>query len=419
MPRVILHVDMNSFYAAVECMHRPDVRHLPLAVGGDVERRHGIVLAKNEYAKRFQVKTGEALWQAKQKCPQLVFVPPDFPLYLRYSRLAKKIYLSYTPRVESFGLDECWLDISGKDIDFQKASYIAEELHQRIIDELGVTISIGVSWNKIFAKLGSDLNKPDGTCVITPDNYQQRIWPLPVEELLYIGRATKRKLNHAGIYTIGDLANCSIDWLDYRLGKVGVMLWHFARGEDTSQVSGIQESEVIKSIGNSVTTPRDIVGEEDVKLVFYALGESVAARLREQGFTTSCVSISLRDTELFSFSWQRSFSEETDLTLEIVNKALDLYKDCFKYKDKPLRSMGLRAEKLKAKEPKQLDFMPDKQRKEQYARIDHTIDHLRNRFGYVSVRRAYLLRDNLGRLDAKGSHVIAPISFIKGGEKIC
>lgn len=419
MPRVILHVDMNSFYAAVECMHRPDVRHLPLAVGGDVERRHGIVLAKNEYAKRFQVKTGEALWQAKQKCPQLVFVPPDFPLYLRYSRLAKKIYLSYTPRVESFGLDECWLDISGKDIDFQKASYIAEELHQRIIDELGVTISIGVSWNKIFAKLGSDLNKPDGTCVITPDNYQQRIWPLPVEELLYIGRATKRKLNHAGIYTIGDLANCSIDWLDYRLGKVGVMLWHFARGEDTSQVSGIQESEVIKSIGNSVTTPRDIVGEEDVKLVFYALGESVAARLREQGFTTSCVSISLRDTELFSFSWQRSFSEETDLTLEIVNKALDLYKDCFKYKDRPLRSMGLRAEKLKAKEPKQLDFMPDKQRKEQYARIDHTIDHLRNRFGYVSVRRAYLLRDNLGRLDAKGSHVIAPISFIKGGEKIC
>lgn len=260
MPRVILHVDMNSFYAAVECMHRPDVRHLPLAVGGDVERRHGIVLAKNEYAKRFQVKTGEALWQAKQKCPQLVFVPPDFPLYLRYSRLAKKIYLSYTPRVESFGLDECWLDISGKDIDFQKASYIAEELHQRIIDELGVTISIGVSWNKIFAKLGSDLNKPDGTCVITPDNYQQRIWPLPVEELLYIGRATKRKLNHAGIYTIGDLANCSIDWLDYRLGKVGVMLWHFARGEDASQVSGIQESEVIKSIGNSVTTPRDIVG---------------------------------------------------------------------------------------------------------------------------------------------------------------
>lgn len=419
MARVIFHVDMNSFYASVECMHRPDLRHLPLAVGGDAERRHGIILARNEHAKRFGVKTAEALWQAKQKCPDLVIVAPDYPLYMRYSKMAKNIYLDYTPRVESFGLDECWLDLSGRTMDFQKASELAEVLHQRIIDELGVTISIGVSWNKVFAKLGSDLNKPDGTCLITPTNYQARVWPLPVENLLYIGSATKRKLNRIGIRTIGELANCSVEVLEKLLGKVGLMLWHFARGEDTSEVSLLEDTTVIKSIGNSVTTPRDIVGREDVKLIFYALGESVAARLREQGFQSSCISISLRDTDLFTHAWQKSFQNPTDITVEIVNHAMALYEQCFSYKDRALRSMGLKAEKLCSKTPEQLDFWPEQAKRAQYARIDQAIDHIRNRFGYIAVRRAYLLTDSLGTLDAKGSHVIAPISVLKGGDKIC
>lgn len=416
--RIILHVDMNSFYAAVECMYHPELRGLPLAVGGDAEKRHGIVLAKNEYAKRFGVKTGEALWQARQKCPGLEIISADYPLYMRYSNLARQLYRSYTPKVESFGLDECWLDLSGRDMDFFEASRLAEELHVRIIEELGVTVSIGVSWNKIFAKLGSDMNKPDGTTVITPDNYRQRVWPLPVGELLYVGPATKRKFQHAGIYTIGDLAVSSPDWLQERLGKVGLMLWHFARGEDSSAVAEQDEASIVKSVGNSVTTPRDLVGDEDVKLIFYALGESVAARLREQGLQTACVSISIRDTDLFSLGWQMKLSQPTDLTLEIVGAALEIYHKNYLQKH-PIRSMGLRAEKLSPADPEQLNFLPDRQRREQYARIDRAIDHLRSRFGYVSVRRAYLLRDELGKMDAKRSHVIAPISFLKGGEKIC
>lgn len=418
MSRIIFHVDMNSFYAAVECMYRPEERHLPLAVGGDAKRRHGIILAKNEYAKRFGIKTGEALWQAKQKCPTLQIVPPDYPLYMRYSSMAKNIYLSYTPRVESFGLDECWLDVSGREMDYSQASILAQELHERIIDELGVTISIGVSWNKVFAKLGSDMNKPDGTVIITPDNFKQRIWPLPVHELLYVGPATTRKFVRNGIYTIGDLANCSTKWLQESLGKVGIMLQHFARGEDQSEVSEDGQEEVIKSVGNSVTTPRDIIGDEDVKLIFYALAESVAARLREQGFETSCISISLRDTNLFTFAWQKSLSQATNLTLEIANAAMALYYERFPDK-RPFRSLGLRAEKLSHTKPEQINFMPDKDKREQYARIDYAIDSLRKRFGYVCVRRAYLLTDDLGRLDAKGSHVIAPISFLKGGDRIC
>ncbi len=418
MARVIFHVDMNSFYAAVECMYRPEERHLPLAVGGDQEKRHGIILAKNEYAKRYGVKTGEALWQAKQKCPSLRIVSPDYPLYMRYSRKAREIYTDYTPKVEAFGLDECWLDLSGRDMDFHKASALAEELHVRIAEELGVTVSVGVSWNKVFAKLGSDMNKPDGTVIITPENYRRRVWPLPVGELLYVGPATTRKFHHAGIETIGDLARSSPEWLQDRLGKVGLMLWSFANGEDRSEVSEQDDQAIVKSVGNSVTTPRDIVGDSDVKLIFYALGESVAARLREQGLEASCVSISVRDTELYGAGWQMTLNRPTDLTLEIVNAALELYHKNYHAKQ-PLRSMGLRAEKLSPADPHQVNFLPESQRVEQYAKIDRTIDRLRQRFGYTSVRRAYLLQDDLGRMDAKGSHVIAPISFLKAGEKIC
>ncbi len=418
LARIIMHADMNSFYAAVECMHRPAERALPLAVGGDAERRHGIILAKNEYAKRYGIKTAEALWQARQKCPQLCIVPPDYPLYMRYSALARKIYASYTPKTESFGLDECWLDLSDRHMDFRRAARLAEEIHLRIINELGVTVSVGVSWNKVFAKLGSDLSKPDGTVVITPGNYRERIWPLPVGDLLYVGRATERKLRHAGIKSIGDLARCPSRWLKERLGKVGLMLQAFARGEDRSEVSMSDDPEVIKSIGNSVTTPRDLIRDEEVKLVYFALAESVAARLREQGLTSSCISISLRDSRLCSASHQRALSRPTDLTMEILDEVMALYEEHFQERG-PVRSLGIKASKLQPADPEQLNFMPDRARREQYARIDRTVDGLRRRFGYAAVRRAYLLKDELGRLDAKGSHVIAPVPFIKGGETIC
>ena len=207
MMRSILHVDMNNFYASVECLYRPEIRNKPVAVTGDVENRHGIVLAKNMIAKKMGVTTGEAIWQAKNKAPNLVCVPPDYSKYLRFSRLARNILYNYTDRVEAFGLDENWADITGSLGLFSSAYDIAEEIRQRVKDELGVTVSIGLSWNKIFAKLGSDYQKPDAITVITKDNYRDIVWPLPVSDLLYVGRATTRKLLSRGIVTIGDLAN--------------------------------------------------------------------------------------------------------------------------------------------------------------------------------------------------------------------
>ena len=257
--RVILHSDMNNFYAGVECHHRPEIRSKPVVVGGDEEARHGIVLAKNNIAKAAGIKTGEALWQAREKCDGLIVIPPNYPLYIRYSRLARQIYSDYTPQVESFGLDECWLDVSGDD-----GVHIANEIRARIKKELGVTASIGVSFNKIFAKLGSDIKKPDATTVISKENYKEVAWPLPVEELLYVGPKTKQKLNKYGINTIGELAKTPESFLHSLLGKVGNVLYSFANGLDESPVKYSDERSCIKSIGNSTTTPRDLVNDEDV-----------------------------------------------------------------------------------------------------------------------------------------------------------
>lgn len=204
--RTILHCDMNNFYASVECLYNPALRGKPVAVGGDVEARHGIILAKNYEAKKYGVQTGEALWQAKQKCPGLTIVPPSFEKYLRFSRLAREIYGCYTDRIESFGLDECWLDLTGSERLFGGGKAVADKLRERIKFELGVTISVGVSHNKIFAKLGSDMKKPDATTVITRENYKDVVWPLPVSDLLFVGPATTRKLARYGIHTIGQLA---------------------------------------------------------------------------------------------------------------------------------------------------------------------------------------------------------------------
>jgi len=218
MKRVILHSDLNNFYASVECLYRPELRDKPVAVGGDPERRHGIVLAKNYLAKATGIKTGEALWQARQKCPGLTVVPPNFPLYLRFSRLARKIYADYTDQIEPFGIDEAWLDVTGSHI-LGNGVQIADEIRERMKFELGVTVSVGVSWNKIFAKLGSDLKKPDATTAITRENYTRVAWPLPAEDLLYVGRATQRKLYKHGIYTIGDIAGAEPQYLRSFLGK--------------------------------------------------------------------------------------------------------------------------------------------------------------------------------------------------------
>lgn len=412
MDRSILHCDCNSFYASVEALHRPSLRDKPLAVGGDVEQRHGIILAKNDIAKRYQIKTGEALWQARQKCPDLVIVPPNYPLYLRYSKLCREIFMEYTPQVEPFGIDEAWLDVTGSTGIFGGGPQIAEEIRRRIRYELGITVSIGVSFNKIFAKLGSDCKKPDAVTVISRDNYKDVAWPLPASDLLYVGPATRRKLASRYITTIGKLASANPANLRRWFGKWGDVLWAFANGEDRAAVAEFDELSVIKSIGNSCTTPRDLEDDEDVKMVLWVLAESVAARMREQGFVGRTVCISVRDRNLQSFTRQRKLPRPTGLSSEIVSAAMDIFRANYRW-DEPIRSIGVSMTDFSHDDiPVQLDMYDDHARRENLMQIEQAVDGLRRRFGNGCVRRATLLRDTaLTGFDPKADHIIHPVGY--------
>ena len=299
MNRTILHSDCNCFYASVELLHHPELRGKPVAVGGDPEARHGIVLTADYTAKRYGVKTGMALWQAKQVCPDITFLPPRMDLYLRFSRMAQEIYADYTDKREPYGIDESWLDVTDSATLKGDGFHIAQEISSRMKKELGITVSVGVSFNKIFAKLGSDYKKPDAITTMYEDEFQRKAWCLPVSDLLYVGNATNKKLYSMGIRTIGDLAKSDETLLVRKLGKMGSILWAFANGYDESPVKLENTSAPVKSVGNSTTTPRDMETDEDVRIVLYILAESVAARLRENGFRCRTVEISVRDKELF------------------------------------------------------------------------------------------------------------------------
>ena len=413
MGRAILHIDMNSCYASIECLHHPEIRHLPVAVGGDVEARHGIILAKNELAKRAGVKTGEALWQAKQKCPDLVIVPPHYQLYLRFSRMARAIYAEYTDLIEPFGLDEAWIDVTGSGV-FGDAVEIAETVRNRVKFELGITVSIGVSFNKIFAKLGSDYKKPDAVTVFGKDDYREKVWPLPVEELLYVGPATTRKLRARCIRTIGDLAQTDPSLLHSWLGKMGYVLHAFANGNDPSPVASLGEEAIIKSIGNSTTTPRDLTCEEDVNIIFYVLAESVAARMRENGFRAKTVQISLRDTDLFSFERQCKLESPSCLASELHDAGMRLLQDNYRFR-KPLRSVGIRGMDLvPIQTAMQLNFFEDPVRREKRERLEVAVGELRRRFGHAAVSRAVTMCDpSLGTINPKDDHTIHPVGYFK------
>ena len=412
MSRTILHCDLNNFYASVECLYRPDLRGKPVAVSGDVENRHGIILAKNQLAKQAGVKTGEAIWQAKGKCPGLVCLPPDYRKYLRFSKLARNIYADYTDQIESFGIDECFLDITGSVHLFGDGVQIADTIRQRLRNELGITGSVGVSWNKIFAKLGSDMKKPDATTVITEANFRTVVWPLPVEELLYVGRSTKNKLNSRAVFTIGDLATREVQLLKLSLGVWGETLWTFANGLDQALVMRSGEESFIKSVGNSTTTPRDLLNIEDVKMIVFVLAESVAARLRRHGLKCRTVAIHIRNNELYSFERQGKLPTPSYLARDIAGKALEIFRQNYTW-DRPIRSLGVRGADLVTEHGAvQLDmFAPDSAEQEQ---LERALDRLRERFGPYCIRRCALLQDErLTGFDPKTDHVIHPISFFR------
>ena len=391
--RVILHSDMNCFYASVEMLHHPEFAGMPLAVGGDPEARHGIVLTANYIAKQKGVKTGMALWQAKQVCPDITFLPPRMDLYLRFSRMA-------------------------------------QEISSRMKKELGITVSAGVSFNKIFAKLGSDYKKPDAITTMYEDEFQRKAWCLPVSDLLYVGNATNKKLYSMGIRTIGDLAKSDETLLVRKLGKMGSILWAFANGYDESPVKLENTLAPVKSVGNSTTTPRDMETDEDVKIVLYILAESVAARLRENGFRCRTVEINVRDKELFHFSKQVKLQNASNITKEIAEAGYRLYKDNYRlpaddkelkssrpeFFQKPLRSIGIRGTDLVTDYFwEQLDMFMDPQAREKQMKMDETVDIIRKRFGFYSVQRGLMYRDRqLSSVNAKEEHTVHPHGFFSG-----
>ena len=415
MQRHILHVDMNAFYASVECQRRPELRDKPVAVCGSQKDRHGIVLTANYVAKPYGVKTGMAVWQAKQCCPQLVVLPPDMQEYIRFSRMAREIYEDYTDQIEAFGLDENWLDVTGSVGLFGSPMTIAKEISDRIKFELGITASIGVSNNKVTAKLGSDYKKPDAITRIEPDNYKELVYPLPVEDLLYVGPATARKLYNAGITTIGRLAETPPKDLIRRFGKMGGVLHLFANGKDGSPVQRTDYTRSIKSVGNSATTPRDLTCGEDVRLMLLLLAESVASRLRDLAARCTVVEISVRNTELFTFTRQRKLHAPTCSGLEIADEAFALFRENYRW-ERPIRSIGVRGSGLvDATLGTQLSLYEEDVRRDKRERIDATMDDIRLQYGYLSLRRAATMTDpQLARINPKDDHTVHPVGFFGG-----
>lgn len=414
--RTILHSDLNNFYASVECLRRPEIRGKPVVVVGAKEERHGVVLAKNMIAKRAGVKTGDVYWEARQKCGNaLVEVQADFSEYLKVSKKVRRIYEDYTDRVEAFGIDECWLDVTHSLFLFGSGVEIANAVRERVKKEIGITVSVGVSWNKIFAKLGSDMKKPDAVTEITPENFRDTVWKLPAEELLYVGKATKEKLARLGVKTIGQLAQADENLLVKQLGKWGRYLHAFANGRDDSPVVTVDEEENIKSVGNSLTVYRDLKDDEDVRMVIHLLADSVGARMREAGLPRArTVHVSVRSSDLSEFRKQGKFPRPTRHALEISQKAFELFREMYPWNNY-VRSVGVSVSDFSFG-AEQLDLFGDFEKDEKQVRLDAAVDRLRRKYGNGIIQSAIVYKDpKIRALDVKGDHTIHPYSFFKGG----
>lgn len=390
MNRQILHVDLNNFYASVEMILNPSLKDKFVAVCGNVENRHGIILAKSENAKKLGVKTGMVIRDALKLCPNLVLVEAKHNKYIAYSKLVKNIYRKYTDYIESFGIDECWLDVTHSIKMFGSAEKIANDIREEVKRECGLTVSVGVSFNKVFAKLGSDLKKPDATTVISIDNYKEKIWNLPVENLLFVGRSTQLKLNKINILTIGDLAKTDVNYLYNKFGKWGRVLHEYANGLDSSPVSKDHEHDEVKSVGNSMTTYRDLVTDEDIKIILTVLAESVSSRVIEHNIgKPKTLSIYVRDEFLESITRQCKFEYPTVLPEDYVSTAFKLYKDNVK-RGTAVRTLGISVSDFNGFE-EQISFDDAKYTKK--SKLNDTVSNIRNKYGAESVLKGILLKD--------------------------
>ncbi len=393
MTRSILHCDMNNFYASVECLRDPGLRGRPIAVCGETEERHGIVLAKSYEAKAFGIITGETVWQARRKCPGLVVVPPHYVEYVRISAMARAIYERYTDCVEPMGLDECWLDVTGSRRLFGTGEAMAHAIREAVKTELGVTISVGVSFNKVFAKLGSDMKKPDAVTVLASDTFREQVWPLPVSELLGVGRATARHLHPLGIHTIGDLAHYPSEYLRRKLGKCGEDIWRFANGLDTSAVVPRGPDDPDKTVGHGITTLQDLVTDDEVWPVMLELAQNVGHRLHLYEQRALGVAIAIRDNAMDYRQWQCRLSHPTQRAFDIAEAAFSLFRQSYPWV-RPIRSVTVRAMDLVAADaPYQLDLFTDSALIRRREALDNTVEALRTRYGSHIIRNAVLLHN--------------------------
>lgn len=397
MERTILHVDLNNFYASVECKYAPELADGYLAVCGSIEDRHGIVLAKNQKAKEKGVKTGMTLREAEKVCPGIKFVEANHERYMLWSKKAKKLYTEYSDKTESFGIDEAWIDVSDCRI-IGDGKFIADEIRRRVKEELGLTVSVGVSFNKVFAKLGSDLKKPDATTVITRENFKEKVWKLPVGDLLFVGKATLAKLNRIGIKTIGDLARADFDYIAKYLGKIGENLWFYANGQDDSPVMKTEESEEIKSVGNSVTCYRDLKSEEDAAIMFSSLCESVSERLLAYDIGKArSISISVRNENLDWFTRQTKLPYPSVLSEDFFRAATKLFKENYDWAYS-VRSLGVAVFDFCSED--QMTFESEAADYEKRLSLMKTVGKIRDKYGATSVRRGLSYKDK--RLTKEG-----------------
>jgi len=407
--RKILHIDINSFYASVECLLDESLNGLPVAVSGAVSERHGVVLAKNGIAKALGVKTGMTVYEAKKLVPNIVIKETHYPLYIKYSKAVKLIFKEYTDYVESFGIDEAWLDITNCRRHGGDAYKIADEIRVRVKDEIGLTVSIGVSFNKVFAKLGSDLKKPDAISVISYENFKDIVYKLPVENLLYVGRATKKKLNNLTIKSIGDLANFSEKVLVQHLGKWGAILHSYALGKDTSEVKKYSVKDEYKSVGNSLTFYRDLDNEIDVETLILLLAESVCSRMVDYGYKYArTVSLVTTNDVLVSKVRMKKLKHPSNLSSDVADCAMELFKENYDWSNK-VRGLGVSVSDFTNKEQLAIDEdVKDKNKKEN---LEHTVENLRKKFGRSSINRAIVLREKkFEELDIRDSHSLSSLN---------
>lgn len=394
MDRVILHCDCNAYFASVETITRPELATVPMAVCGDPKSRHGIILAKNELAKAYGIVTAETVWQAKKKCDKLVLVVPHHDDYRKYCKLINEIYEEYTDQVEAFSIDESWLDVTGSTHLFGSGREIADALRKRVKEELGLTISVGVSYNKVFAKMGSDYKKPDATTEITRENFKELLWPLPARDLLFVGRSAADKLHCADIDTIGDIAVAGRERLRQLLGRTGDTLWEYAMGLEDGPVRHAGETDPAKSVGCGITFSRNLVGVSDVRAGLLMLCDQVGSRLRQQGMFCKTIQVQIKDPQLVTICRQRTLENATSTTKEIFQQSFSIVQASWP-ENAPIRMLTVTASSLTKEQTMQIGLFDDLAKKQKEEKLDATIDILRERFGTSAVQYGTQLKNDI------------------------